>query len=169
MTKPRLIKRQPEPEAVRTPAPKTADATEAEKPAFNFGEAWARTRTAFVSISPGRRTPEAEAAIARRFPDWKLKYFDDFAGPETNWRKENRAHLAGLDAVIVVTDETRRIGSGSISELRNAKKLGKFLIVFNISTGRFERYCGWQPGEEGRGAILNRQRDREERAGLIAA
>ena len=150
MTASKLIKHTAAP--IATPEPTAKPQT--------FREAFAAVSQAFVSIAPALRTPQTVEAIARRFPDWKLKYFEDFEVTGPVWRKNLTKYLGLVDALVIVIDDSRIIGTGIIAEMITAKRLSKFLTVFNLASGRFERYSGWRRSTEGRGGVLLEEKAR---------
>lgn len=151
MTAPKLIKRPAAAITTIEPAPQPQ----------TFSERFARVGSAFVSIAKTIHTPAHVEAIAKRFPDWKLRYYAEFIKINEEWRTNLERYLNLCDALIVVCDESRLITRSVLRELATAKKLGKLLVIFNAVTTRWERFNGYEfvAGQEGKRVARLKERD----------
>lgn len=125
-----------------------------EKPK-SLATALARGGTAFVSTPPTLLDAAGLKAMGKTFPTWRLRFFADVFGEQPEQWKTNLARfLAPIDALILVIDAERRLTPGQMRELRQAQKLRKLVIVFNLATGRWEMVARLQPNPAGPGALL---------------
>jgi hypothetical protein len=116
--------------------------TAQQLPKLSLAERFKAAKTGFVSVTQKMKTPELLGAIERKLSDLTLSIY--LPQDREAWESDLTRYLEQYDALIIVTDDSREISQGQLRELTAAKRAGRLLIVFNSSTGRWERFGGWE-------------------------